>query len=482
MRFEWQGMGEKLREEKGIAFILSLLLLLICAIIVVFFIHFAVQARYSAHKTTEGIVALNLADAGIGKLCWDLATNYNNSAYILKTQGTYSESPSTDPSDDLGVGYFSFTATLLNPQGPPPYHVEVISNGFSKAGEKRTLRTLLQLHWSFQRSEVFDYAIFSGHMLNIRGNSLIYGDLRSNKDINFIGNPAVKTLWLTLQTSNPITSDAQWLPIGGLQVPEYIDYDGNGKMDTPYAIDSNLDGVLDSVVKADTNGDGIPDTPLLYDSNNDGKVDSVASSGPFIYYTDTNGDGIPDSPSGNAFAGREVGSGGYVEGQRLSHQPQLPLPEIDLNYYRSIATQVYVGDKTFSGNITLNGVIYVDGAVRISGTVSGQGMIVATEGITVTGNVTYQAGSDFLALITPGNIKIAGNVTVEGLLYSHQVEIPTEVELLGNPTIHGAIIGDQIVAKGSVTVTYDPRIREIGLPLPGETIAYPIYRLAWQEL
>jgi cytoskeletal protein CcmA (bactofilin family) len=474
-----KGLGEKLRNRKGVAFITVLILILVLAIVSVFFLSFAVRALTSSTRTSQMTVALQLADAGVSKCFWDLATNYNYSAQTLRSTGQYSEDPSTDPSDKFDVGYFQFTVKILNPSQPPPgpYYAEVISTGYAVRGENRTVRALLQLSWSLQRSRIFDFAMFCDKDLDLVGSSWVKGDVGSNGNVNFTGTADVFTLTISLKTANPIPSDAEWVTVQGLQVPKYIDYDGDGKVDTPYAIDTNLDGIADAVVK-DQNG-----IPLLYDSDGDGKVDSVQSSGPFIYYVDTNMDKIADSPSGNVSAGGDVTYGGnnQIDGKVLEDQPKTPLPEIDLNYYRSIATQYYPGDVTFAGNFTINGVIFVEGSVNISGTVSGKGLIVAVNGIQVTGDVVYKAGSDFLALITPGTLKVAGNVSVDGLLYSHDVELPTEVDLLGNVKINGAVIGDQIVTKGNVQVTYDPRIREINLPLPGETIAYPIYFLAWQE-
>ncbi len=474
-----KGLGKKLKNREGVAFVTALIFIAVLAIIAVFFLNYAVQSFHSSTRISQTTVALHLADAGVSKCLWNLANNYNHSAETLRTTGQYSEDPSIDPNDRFDTGYFQFTARILNPHqpSPGPYYVEVVSTGYAPRGEQKTVRALSEIYWSYHRSKVFDFAIFSNGRLDIVGNSWIKGDVGANANIYFTGNSDLFTLRISLKTSNPITSDAEWVTINGLQVPLLIDYDGNGAQETPYAIDTNLDGTPDAVVK---DGNGVP---LLYDSEGDGKVDSVQSSGPFIYYVDTNGDGIADSPSGNASAGGRVVYGGnnFIEGEIFENQPQLPLPEIDLNYYRSIASQYYPGDKTFAGNITLNGVIFVEGQVNISGNISGQGMIVSATGIKVTGNVRYQAGDDFIAFITVGTIKVAGNVTVNGLLYSHNVELPTEVDLLGNVTINGAVISDQIVTKGNVQVTYDPRIREINIPLPGESYAYPITFLAWQE-
>ena len=153
------------------------------------------------------------------------------------------------------------------------------------------------------------------------------------------------------------------------------------------------------------------------------------------------------------------------------HQYVAPLemPIIDLDYYESIATQIYTGNTTFSNaNMeNLTGVIFVKGNVNISGSYTGQAVIVATGKIQVTGSVTTEhLDTDTLALISPKSIKIAGNSTVHGLVYSHSVLEDAETTLSGNITLYGAVCGDLVRSNGGIEVYY----RDVwkNLPLPGE--------------
>jgi hypothetical protein len=158
----------------------------------------------------------------------------------------------------------------------------------------------------------------------------------------------------------------------------------------------------------------------------------------------------------------------------------LTMPVIDLDYYRSIATTIISGNKTFkSSDLTgLSGVIFVDGTVKISGTYTGNALIVATGAISVTGSVTTaHPESNCLALLSPKSIKIAGNSTVDGLVYAHSVVDDAEVTLSGNITVYGAIVSDVVRTNGGITVHY----RDVfGLPVPGtgKTQWAPI---SWQE-
>jgi len=155
----------------------------------------------------------------------------------------------------------------------------------------------------------------------------------------------------------------------------------------------------------------------------------------------------------------------------------LQMPAIDLDYYESIATQTYSGNKTFnSSNMdSLSGVIFVDGDVKISGNYSGQALIVATGKIQVTGSVTTEhLDTDTLALISPKSIKIAGNATVHGLVYSHSVLQDAETTLSGNITIYGAICGDLVRSNGGIEVYYRDVWKNLPLPGQGKTQWAPI--------
>jgi hypothetical protein len=147
----------------------------------------------------------------------------------------------------------------------------------------------------------------------------------------------------------------------------------------------------------------------------------------------------------------------------------IPMPVIDLDYYRSIATTFYSGNKTFktSDMSGLSGVIFVDGNVSISGNFSGQALIVATGDVKITGNVIAEhPATDAIAVITTKAVKISGNPTVHGLVYSHSVTEDASATISGSAEIYGAIISDVVTTNGAIIVRY----RDVwaGLPIPGK--------------
>jgi cytoskeletal protein CcmA (bactofilin family) len=228
------------------------------------------------------------------------------------------------------------------------------------------------------------------------------------------------------------------------------------------------------------------DSPLRLNGSGGVYPDSSGEGGDIYAHGDItfNGTSFTMSSDGSVFT---TGTTNWVPSQVPSthvHEniATLTMPVIDLDYYRSIATKVYSGNKTFnSGDLTgLSGVIYVNGNVKISGNYTGQAVIVATGTITVTGNVeTSNPTTDTLALLSPKSIKINGNSTVHGLVYAHSVVDDAEVTLSGNITVYGAIVSDVVRTNGGVEVYY----RDVwkGLPLPGQgkTQWAPV---SWQQL
>ena len=161
----------------------------------------------------------------------------------------------------------------------------------------------------------------------------------------------------------------------------------------------------------------------------------------------------------------------------------IPMPQIDLTWYKANATKVINGNLTISGGeFDLDGITYVTGFVRISGSYRGRGVIVAEGKIQVTGNVTAitgETGSEDYAMVlmSPRSVSISGNSTVEGLIYSHNVDASVTIE--GTPFIKGAIVADVVTSNGAITVQYDDVWD--GLSLPGKD--KPQYQqVSWQRI
>jgi hypothetical protein len=146
----------------------------------------------------------------------------------------------------------------------------------------------------------------------------------------------------------------------------------------------------------------------------------------------------------------------------------IPMPVIDLAYYRSIATQVYSGKVKFnSSDLTgISGVIFVDGDLSLSGSYSGNAIIVASGAVSITGNVEAgDTSTDSLVVMSPVSVKIAGNARVEGLVYAHSVIDDGSITASGSVEIVGALVADVVRTNGGINITY----KDVwsSLPLPG---------------
>ena len=164
------------------------------------------------------------------------------------------------------------------------------------------------------------------------------------------------------------------------------------------------------------------------------------------------------------------------------HISPIPMPIIDLNWYRTHATQVINGNYTVKDNFNLDGITYVTGDVKLAGNYRGRGIIVAAGKIRITGNVTAitgESGSDGYALVvmSPRAVSISGNSTVEGLVYAHNVD--AEVTLSGNPYIKGAVCADVVTTNGSITVEYSDVWSGLGLPGQDKT---QYQQVSWQRV
>jgi cytoskeletal protein CcmA (bactofilin family) len=161
----------------------------------------------------------------------------------------------------------------------------------------------------------------------------------------------------------------------------------------------------------------------------------------------------------------------------------IPMPVIDLEWYRAHATTIVNGNLNLNGgDFNLDGITYVTGDVKLAGSYRGRGIIVAAGKIRITGNVsavTGEAGSQDYALVlmSPRAVTISGNTTVEGLIYAHNVD--AEITLSGNPCIKGAICADVVTTNGSITVEYDDVWS--GLPLPGRDKTQ-YQQVSWQRV
>lgn len=157
------------------------------------------------------------------------------------------------------------------------------------------------------------------------------------------------------------------------------------------------------------------------------------------------------------------------------------MPVIDLDYYRSIADTVHMGNLTLndSNMVDLSGVIFVKGNVTISGSYTGQAVIVATGRVAINGNVTASNPDvDTIVIMSPKSVRISGNCTVDGLVYAHSVVENADTALGGDVVINGAIIADVVTTRGGIEVHYADVWKDLALPGTGKTQWAPV---SWQH-
>lgn len=152
-----------------------------------------------------------------------------------------------------------------------------------------------------------------------------------------------------------------------------------------------------------------------------------------------------------------------IGGQLVPDSDQLSMPTIDLQYYRSIATTILIGNQNLAGETNLNGVTFIDGNAVINGKFRGQGVIVVTGNVTINGSALCEGPTDQFAIVTVGKVRVNGNCTIEGWIYTHNMDVPGVFEGNGTATVYGGVAADVVMCKGTLDVHYE----ETTLDVPG---------------
>ncbi len=181
---------------------------------------------------------------------------------------------------------------------------------------------------------------------------------------------------------------------------------------------------------------------------------------------------------------------------RNAHCARLAMPTLDLPHYKLIADETWGSGGTVSmtGNISAPlgtvadpKVIYVNGTLKLTGnvTMSGIGIIVASNGITITGNVTYGSpGNDAWGFATAGSMKITGNAQVYGSCYCHNATGDADFTATGNANVYGSVIADVVSFTGNYMVEWDATSSRLA-NMPGATVQNgppTVASLFWKRL
>ncbi len=168
-----------------------------------------------------------------------------------------------------------------------------------------------------------------------------------------------------------------------------------------------------------------------------------------------------------------------IQGDVIPGANRVPMPTVDLCYYRGIATEVYTGGHTFSGNTSLDGVVFVEGDAHINANFSGEGVIVVDGDVHINGNATLQSSEDEFAIVSCGTVRVNGNCTIEGWVYTHNVDVPGLFRGNGNADITGGVAADIIQCNGNMDIEY----RTPTVDLPGSASAPAQFAaISWRRL
>ncbi|MDH7601008.1 MAG: hypothetical protein QHI38_02565 [Armatimonadota bacterium] len=178
-----------------------------------------------------------------------------------------------------------------------------------------------------------------------------------------------------------------------------------------------------------------------------------------------NGEVRLNSPSNNVTTGAWATTTITCSGTVLPRYPSSPpirFPDIDLNYYfYTAADYVYWFDVTFNpiwypGG---KGIALVYGKVWIKGVYNGVYTIVATDDVSINGNLTAANSGSRLAIISTKKITIEATATnVEAVLYCHNTAGTGVINVKGVTSIKGSVSADTISTDKSTTFNPDPSV------------------------
>lgn len=179
-------------------------------------------------------------------------------------------------------------------------------------------------------------------------------------------------------------------------------------------------------------------------------------------------------------AGNNVTEGAWATGTitnsglvtpKYPGSPPIRFPDIDFNYYDSIATWKSYVNTTITG-LWGGGVLLINGSLNIRGTYTGVYTIVATGNIVVSAPLTASGSGSYMVLISDEIIDIqSGATTVDAIMYARKsgsggTFVPGsgsgEIRIHGATIINGCVLADRISNDNIVTID---RTANINLPL-----------------
>jgi hypothetical protein len=397
----WQG-------QKGAAMIILFMVVLVLSILFVAFMTRSISNNHASLTEKNSIQADTLAEAGIDQVkreLYELFQTYYSAQGQSSNAFTWFDDLVTDPTHKysgipknatlptVANAIYSVQVTSVDTSVAVPKYVTLVSTAVVSSVTKKITAVV---SYSMSPSKVFNYSYFVNNYGWFYGGGITsQGDIRSNGDFEFQGNPSVNgdvygSVNPDLGATGIISGNNS-----NKTISQYRSQAGSSARPTNPTADPQ-----------DINGDGIVET-FPYENGYDGKTDEYAS-------------------------------------QQLLEMPYLG----DLTYYKSLAATksgtikqggVTLVNNTFTGNIVLigtdanpieiSGPVVVTGDVLIKGKVKGQGTLYSGRNTHILGDIEYvnkpswpkpdinptgtdalNATKDFIGIAAKGNI-IVGDYT-----------------------------------------------------------------------
>jgi len=412
-----------IRDEKGIALVLALILLVVLSVLAVGMVFLSrYETRFSVKERLSDS-ALYIADGGV-----EFAIN------------ELQKDPNYQGSEAHSVGNAGQFTVSVSTQGLPANHYAITSTGFvPDAANPKEMRTVTCVVNIVPGTPT--YAIGAKEGITVASNITIRGDLRSDGQITLGNN-------VFIEPSEPGASDGSIYTSTGMA--KGVNITGNLYMQPGREIRSR--GPTNAEMGGDTAGTGI------YQESR------IKAGDPLIVEGDTSGDTAP------------IGSYNSVDLAALDNMDKIVYDAFqdytsNETFYLDGKVHKFTEGVRFSSNITFEG----EGTIWVSG---GSGR---DYGLELCSNVFGpDGGYASVNLICSGgtwneaDIKINSNVKINGLISGQ-----TEVDANSNVQINGVIeSGGTINVNSNVTIQWG----EFGFQVPITGSPSATIVRSWQEL
>lgn len=350
--------GTLRNDEKGMALVLAVFVVIILFILIVAFIPLMVNEMTMTVIQKKGTQAFYLSEAGLDQAVWRLQQGNNWQVYRTS-------SPSKTESGELSGGRYSLTYEAVTSSANQMKVTSVGYFPFNGTGEaKRTIEAVL-VNTKFT---AFNHALQSDSTLNSPANPTVqYGDVYARDNINFQGNVPSSPNYYSVTGFTKNNAAFDYTSYSNLHIIPESEF--------PYLSESDLDFLKEQALKTNTYYTGA--TSKDFTAADLQQIDDSNPQGAVVFV---------DTPTGSSYSESNKVS---VNVAANSYFYGVFVVKGDLSIAGTgsgtVVGQDPNGDPVTLNGITFNGHVYAAGGFNWSGTPGIYGSLVAGQ---ILGNGT----------------------------------------------------------------------------------------------